>query len=54
MCHAHNEKWKKEITETIAQLNQERIRTPGKKETYKYLGMFEADTIKQVDMKEKI
>ena len=26
----------------------------GEKETYKYLGIFEADTIKQVEMKEKI
>ena len=29
------------------------IRTLGKKETYKYLGIFKADTIKQVEMKEK-
>ena len=27
---------------------------PGEKETYKYLGILEADTIKQVEMKEKI
>ena len=26
----------------------------GEKETYKYLGILEADTIKQVEMKEKI
>ena len=26
----------------------------GEKETYKYLGILEADTIKQVDIKEKI
>ena len=29
------------------------IRTLGEKETYKYLGILEADTIKQVEMKEK-
>ena len=34
--------------------NQYKIRTPGEKETYNYLGIFEADSIKQVEMKEKI
>ena len=34
--------------------NQIVIRTLGEKETYKYLGILEADTIKQVKMKEKI
>ena len=34
--------------------NQEKIRTLREKETYKYLGIFGADTIKQVEMKEKI
>ena len=34
-------------------LNQEKIRTLGEKETYKYLGILETDTIKQVEMKEK-
>ena len=34
--------------------NHERIRTLGENETYKYLGIFEADTIKQVEMKNKI
>ena len=33
---------------------QVKIRTPGEKETYKYLGIFEADTIKQVEMKDEI
>ena len=32
--------------------NQEKIRILGKKETYKYFGILEADTIKQVEMKE--
>ena len=34
--------------------NQDKIRTLGENETYKYLGILEADTIKQVDMKDKI
>ena len=34
--------------------NQDKIRTLGKRETYKYLGILEGDTIKQVEMKEKI
>ena len=31
-----------------------KVRTLGEKETYKYLGILEADTIKQVEMKENI
>ena len=34
--------------------NQDKIRTLGEKETYKYLDIWEADTIKQVEMKEKL
>ena len=34
--------------------NQDKIRTLREKETYKYLGILEVDTIKQVEMKEKI
>ncbi len=52
MCHANNEKQK--MTERIELPNQEKIRTLGEKETYKYLGILEADTIEQVEMKEKI
>ena len=33
--------------------NQDKIRTLGEKETYKYLGILEADTIKQAETKEK-
>ena len=33
--------------------NQEKIRMLGEKETYKYLGILEADGIKQSEMKEK-
>ena len=32
----------------------EKIRVRGEKETYKYLGILEADTIKHAKMKEKI
>ena len=34
--------------------NQYKIRTLAEKETYKYLGILEADPIKQVEMKNKI
>ena len=34
-------------------LNQEKIRTLKETETYKYLGVLEVDTIKQVEMKKK-
>ena len=34
--------------------NQDKIRTLEEKETYKYLGILEADTIKQVEIKEII
>ena len=34
--------------------NQDKIRTLREKETYKYLGILEAVTIKQVEVKEKI
>ena len=44
---------KKQITEDIELPNQEKIRTLGEKEIYKYLGKLEADTIKQVEMKKK-
>ena len=41
------------ITEGVELPNQKAIRTIGEKETYKYLGILEADTIKQQEMKEK-
>ena len=34
--------------------NQDKIRTIEEKETYKYLGILEANAIRQVEMKEKI
>ena len=45
---------KRHITEGIEQSNQERISMLGERETYKYLGILEADTIKQVVMKENM
>ena len=40
--------------EGIELLNKESIRTFGEKENYKYLGILEAETIKHIEMKEKI
>ena len=45
---------KRQMTEEIELSNQEKIRTLGEKETYKYLGILEADTIKQAETMEKI
>ena len=39
---------------TNININQEKIRSLGEKETYKYLGKKEVDIIKQAEMKEKI
>ena len=45
MCHANNEK--PEMTEGIELSNQEKIKKLGEKETYKYLGILDANTINQ-------
>ena len=45
---------KQHMMDRMELLNQGKIRTFGEKETYKYLGMLEADIIKQVVMKENI
>ena len=45
---------KRKITEGIELPNQEMIRTLGEKENYEYLEKLEVDTIKPVEMKEKI
>ena len=45
--------WKQQMTEETEPPNQEKIRTLGEKETCKYLGILETDTIKQAEMKEK-
>ena len=52
MHHASNKK-RETTPDEIEQLNQEKIGTLGEEETYKYLGILEADTIKQMKMKEK-
>ena len=44
---------KRHITDGMELRNQEKIRMLEEKETYKYLGILEADTIKQVELKEK-
>ena len=45
---------KRHLSDRIEQQNQDEIRTLAENETYKYLGILEADTIKQVEMKNKI
>ena len=44
---------KRHMTDGIELSNHKKIRTLGEHETYKYLGILEADTIKQVQMKDK-
>ena len=44
---------KRHLTDRMELLNQDKIRTLAENETYKYLGLVEADTIKQVEMKNK-
>ena len=45
---------KRHMTDGMELPNRDKIRTLGENETYKYLGILEADTIKQVEMKGKI
>ena len=45
-------KW--HLTDGMDLPNQDKIRTLAENETYKYLAIMEADTIKQVEMKNKI
>ena len=45
---------KRHMTDGMEQPNQDNIRTLGENETDNYLGILEADTIKQVEMKDKI
>ena len=45
---------KRFMTDGMELPNQDKIRTLGEKETYRYLGILEADTIKQVEIKYKI
>ena len=44
---------KQQMTEGTELPNQGKVRTFREKETYKYLGILEADTIKQAEMREK-
>ena len=44
---------KRNITDGMELSNQDKTRTLREKETYKYLRILEADTIKQEEMKEK-
>ena len=45
---------KRHLTDGMELANQDKNRTLEENETYKYLGILEADTIKQVEMKDKI
>ena len=45
---------KRHLTDGLELPNQDKIRTYGENKTYKYLGILDADTIKQVEMKDKI
>ena len=45
---------KQNLTDRIELPNQDKIRTLAENKTYKYFGILEADTIKQVEMKNKI
>ena len=45
---------KQQMPEGIKLPNQEKIRTLGEEENYKYLGILEADSTKQEEIKEKI
>ena len=45
---------KRHLTDGMKLPNQDKIRTFREKETYKYLGILEADIIKQEEMKKKI
>ena len=51
MLEIKSDKW--HLTDGLEQPSQDKIRTPGEKETNKYLGILEADTTKQQEMKEK-
>ena len=45
---------KQHLTDGMELPNQDKVRMLGEKETYKYLGILEADTIKLMEMKEKM
>ena len=45
---------KRQLTDGMELTNQDKIKTLAENEAYKYLLILEADTIKQVEMKEKV
>ena len=45
---------KRQLTDRMELPNKDKIKTIAENETYNYLGILEADTIKQAEMKEKI
>ena len=45
---------KRHMTDRMELPNQDEIRTLGENETYKYLAILEADSIKQMEMKDQI
>ena len=45
---------KRQLTDGMEVSNKDKLKTLAENETYKYLGILEADTIKQAEMKEKI
>ena len=45
---------KQHLTDGMELPNQDKMRTLGENEIYKYLGVLEPETIKQVEMKDKI
>ena len=54
MCHASHEKWQTTYDWRNGTTKSSKIRMLGENETYKYSGILKADTIKQVEMKDKI
>ena len=54
MCKACTNSGKRHLTDGMELPNQDKIRMRAEKETDKYLGIMEADTIKQEEMKDKI
>ena len=54
MCQANNKKQETTHNGGIWTTQSRKIRTLGEKEIYKYLGILEAYTIKQMKMKEKL
>ena len=53
MNHTNNKKGQTTLDGRNGTTKSKKIRTFGEKKTYKYLGILEADNIKQVEMKEK-